>query len=413
MSANEPDRGYAGWRIVWACAASTLFAGIALQTYAIFLRPVSEQFGWTRQSASTGYAMIALVAAMAAPLIGRLIDHFGARRIIIPSLLTTGLAMMSLSALDGSLTYFYVVCAVIGLAAIGASPVACSRVIFGWFDAHRGRALGTMLAGGMVSAIALPPLTVRMITAFGWRTAWFVLGAAIVVISVPIVIARLHERQSTAGTADVDVPGATIAEAIRSRLFWTLIVSIFGAALMMSGAIVHVSAMLTDRGIAPESAALVLSSMGGANLLSRVVSGWLLDRYAAPRVGAIQLIIGAIGGLMMANAHSMPAALIAALLIGGGSGGEIDVNPYLLARYFGLRSLATLYGINWMALGVASAIGPILMGRAFDATRSYTLIFTELATVTLIVAGLMLTLPRNAPVKAPAATGRPAYPARP
>jgi predicted MFS family arabinose efflux permease len=81
------------------------------------------------------------------------------------------------------------------------------------------------------------------------------------------------------------------------------------------------------------------------------------------------------------------------VLIGGGSGGEIDVNPYLLSRYFGLRSLATLYGFNWMALGIGGALGPILMGRAHDATGSYATILTQLAIVTLATAGLFLTLP--------------------
>ena len=393
MISDEQARGYAGWRVVWACAAGSFFAGVPLQTYAIFLRPVAEQFGWTRQAASTGYATLALVAAIAAPLVGRLIDRFGARRIIIPALTVTGLALMSLSVLTASLTQFYVICGVIGLAAIGASPVAYSRVIFGWFDVYRGRALGAMLAGGMVSAIVLPPITVNLIRAFGWRVAWLVLGAAIIGGGVIIVSGFLRERPSPRGTTADDVPGATIGAALRSRLFWTLMVTIFGAALMMSGSIVHVSALLTDRGLTAERAALVMSIMGGANLLSRVVSGWLLDRYAAPRVAALQLTVGAIGGLLMANAETMPAAMTAAFLIGAGSGGEIDVNPYLLARYFGLRSLATLYGFNWMALGIASAIGPILMGRAFDATHSYSLIFTQLAIVTLLAAALMLTLP--------------------
>jgi MFS family permease len=121
----------------------------------------------------------------------------------------------------------------------------------------------------------------------------------------------------------------------------------------------------------------------------------------------VQLIVGATGGLLMATADSLPAAAVAAALIGGGSGGEIDVNPYLLARYFGLRSLATLYGFNWMALGIASAIGPILMGRAFDATGTYTLIVTQLAIVTLLVAGLLLTLPSEVKVQEEAANLRP------
>jgi MFS family permease len=85
--------------------------------------------------------------------------------------------------------------------------------------------------------------------------------------------------------------------------------------------------------------------------------------------------------------------LVAAALIGLGLGGEADVTPYLLARYFGLRSLSTLYGLMWTAYAIGGAIGPVLMGRAFDATRSYTHLLTLLSGVTLISALLMLLLP--------------------
>jgi MFS family permease len=203
----------------------------------------------------------------------------------------------------------------------------------------------------------------------------------------------LQERTPAPGAEGVVVPGTSVAEAIRSRLFWTLIASIFGASMMVSGAIVHTSALLTDRGFTPGLAAAVMSAMGGANLAGRLLTGWLVDRYPAPRVAAVLLTIGATGGLLMANADSIGMAMIAAVLIGGGSGGEIDVNPYLLSRYFGLRSLATLYGFNWMALGTASAIGPLLMGRAHDATGSYAVILSQLAIVTLVTAGLFMTLP--------------------
>jgi MFS family permease len=390
---NENDRGYPGWRVMWACAAAAFFASTPYQVFAVFLLPVSEEFSWSRESVSGAYAVMAVSAAAAAPLVGRLIDRLGARPVIVLSMIGVGLAVTSLSMLTASLTHLYGVSIAIGVSTIGASAVAHSRVIFGWFDVHRGRALGLMLAGGMVSAIVLPPAAVNLIRVFGWRAAWVVLGVLIVVVGVPVVTRFLQERTPMSRADSAVVPGASVAEALRSRLFWTLLASIFGAAMMVSGAIVHTSALLTDRGFTAGLAAGVMSAMGAANLAGRLLTGWLLDRYAGPRVAAVLLTVGATGGLLMANADSIGAAVIAAVLIGGGSGGEIDVNPYLLSRYFGLRSLATLYGFNWMAIGTASAIGPILMGRAHDATGSYAVILSELAIVTLLAAGLLLTLP--------------------
>ena len=85
--------------------------------------------------------------------------------------------------------------------------------------------------------------------------------------------------------------------------------------------------------------------------------------------------------------------VVAAALIGFGMGGEADVTPYVVARYFGLRSFSVLYGLTWTFYAVAGAIGPILMGKAFDATGSYEALLVRLALATLAVAALMLLLP--------------------
>src|SRR6187401_2400955 len=241
---NEHDRGYPGWRVMWACAAAAFFASTPYQVFAVFLLPVSEEFSWSRESASGAYAVMAVSAAAAAPLVGRLIDRIGARPVIVLSMIVVGLAVSSLSMLTASLAHLYGVSIAIGVATIGASAVAHSRVIFGWFDVHRGRALGLMLAGGMVSAIVLPPAAVNLIRAFGWRAAWVVLGMLIVVVGVSLVSRFLQERTAMSDAESAMVQGASVAEALRSRLLWTLMATIFGAAMMVSGAIVHTSALL-------------------------------------------------------------------------------------------------------------------------------------------------------------------------
>src|SRR6185436_6673316 len=231
---NENDRGYPGWRVMWACAAAAFFASTPYQVFAVFLLPVSGEFSWSRESASGAYAVMAVSAAAAAPLVGRLIDRIGARPVILLSMTVVGLAVASLSMLTASLSHLYGVSIAIGVATIGASAVAHSRVIFVWFDVHRGRARGLMVAGGMGSAIVLPPAAVNLIRFFGWRAAWFVLGMLIVVVGVPLVAKFLQDRTRVSGAGGVVVPGASVAEAIRSRLFWTLMATIFGASMMVS-----------------------------------------------------------------------------------------------------------------------------------------------------------------------------------
>ena len=189
------------------------------------------------------------------------------------------------------------------------------------------------------------------------------------------------------------LPGATVEAALRSWIFWVMIAVIGAAAVAFNAVVVHLVALLTDRGIPPARAALTLSMMGGAGLVGRLLTGWLIDHYRATHVSAALLVLAAAGIVVLSNAASFNAALLAAAMIGFGMGGELDVTPFLLSRYFGLRSLSTLYGFTWMAMGSGAAAGSVLMGRAFDASGSYDLMLLQLAATTLGVGLLMLSLP--------------------
>jgi MFS family permease len=181
---------------------------------------------------------------------------------------------------------------------------------------------------------------------------------------------------------------------VRSRIFWIIVTELFLISISQNGAITHLSALLTDRGIAAGKAALAVSAMGAAILAGRILTGWLLDRYFAPRVAVCLFALSALGTFLLAGAHSFPLGMCAAALIGFGMGGEGDVTPYLLSRYFGLKSFSTLYGFTWTAYAIAGAVGPVIMGRAFDATGSYRSLLMQLALMTLVAASLMLFLPR-------------------
>ena len=93
------------------------------------------------------------------------------------------------------------------------------------------------------------------------------------------------------------------------------------------------------------------------------------------------------------RANSFSAACLAAALIGIGAGGEAAITPYLLTRYFGLRSFSTLYGVTW-TFYAAAAIGPVILGRAFDSTGSYTSLLVILAAALAFMAAMNLFLPR-------------------
>jgi MFS family permease len=167
--------------------------------------------------------------------------------------------------------------------------------------------------------------------------------------------------------------------------------------LALNGVVVHLPALLVDRGLPASQAVAVMSAMGGASVAGRLLTGWLIDRFDAKHVSFVLLAIAAVGAYLLADASSFSMGTIAAVCIGFGTGGEADVIPYLLSRYFGIQALATLFGVIWTAVGLASTAGPILMARAFDATGSYASVLSALSVGVIAAAGLMLTLPPYRP----------------
>jgi MFS family permease len=403
---DESNPRYEGWRVVAASGGAVFFASAPFHTFAVFLKPITEEFRWTREEASSAFGVLAMGAALAAPVLGRLLDRFGARRVILPSLAVSGAAVASLVALTPALWHLYVVFAVLGLATIGTSPVAHSRAVFSWFERRRGRALGCMLAGAALAGIILPPLIQWIVRTAGWRAAWLTMGSLTLAIGVTAAIRFIRERPAPNGIT-AHGTGFTVGEALRTRVFWTLVTVVFGSTLALNAATVHISALLTDRGVSASQAAFAISVMNGASLAGRLLTGLLLDRFHAARVSIVLLAIAATGTLILSGAETFAVAAVAAVFIGFGAGGEMDVTPYLLSRFFGFRAMSTLYGLNWTAWGLGAMVGPILMGRAFDATGSYQTVLVELSIVTLAASALMFTVPYKQAGSASVATASP------
>jgi MFS family permease len=134
--------------------------------------------------------------------------------------------------------------------------------------------------------------------------------------------------------------------------------------------------------------------LGGSSLIGRIGIGWLLDRFFGARVALVVNLITAAGIFMLARATNFPTGCFAAALIGVGAGGEAAITPYLLTRYFGLRAFSTLYGLTWTFYAAAGAIGPVILGRAFDSTGSYAALLAVLAVGLSMAAAMNLLLPK-------------------
>lgn len=398
---DESSLRFEGWRVAAASAVGVFFSTLPFYLFAFLLKPLASELSGSRAEVAAAYGVMTAAAALSAPWIGRLLDRRSARWVVVPGLALSGVALAALAALAPGRWPFRAVFALLGCAASGTSALGYSRAVATWFDRRRGMALALVVGGAAAGGVVHPPAIQALVRLAGWRGACLASGGAVLALALPVVLRFVRERTPARGGATEGAAGARVGEALRSRAFWILVVLVFGGAIASHAAIVHLSALLTDRGVPGPRAALAVSALGGAALAGRLLTGWLLDRLPAPRIALGLMATAALGTYLLASAESFALGVVAALLLGFGTGGEHDVTPYLLSRYFGLRSLSTLYGLTWTAVGLAGAAGPILMGRAFDATGSYGAVLVRLSAGMLGAAALLLALPPCDPRRPP------------
>ena len=399
---------YRGWWVVMVSGIGLMlhYGPVISGTFGVFLKPLSEEFGWSRTEISLGFSLSTLVLSAALPIIGRLVDRFGARRVTVPSLLLFGLGVVSFSILLPKLWHFYAIYVLLGVVGSGTTPVSFSKVISQWFDRRRGIALGLIAAGSSLGSFVLPPFAHSLIDAVGWRQAYFLLGVLVIAVTVPVVALFLRDTPQMVGLSpdsDRESPGAASEPAVaeqglsnreawRRGTFWLIVVAFFLMSLSFHGCFIHLVPMLMDRGIPGRQAALAISLLAVGSMTGRLGAGYLLDRFFGPRVAVALFCLATAGILLLWSGLGGGWAFLAAMLLGLGMGAEGDIVPYLLSRYFGLRAFGEIYGYAFTAFVLGAVIGPLVMAASFDFTGSYQLVLGVSVASTLMATGLMTRL---------------------
>lgn len=361
-------------------------------TFSLFLRPVSEEFGWGRDAMSTAVLIAFTVTTALYPLVGRMVDRRGARPVVLPGVILLGAAVMSLSLLRGSALQFDLQFFLVAAAGTLVSGVVYGRALAGVFTGSRGKALGICLGvGGGLGAALSPPFAHLLIEHLGWRSAYIGLGLVPVVVAFPLVYFLLRDERpalpALAHTAAAPVQfGLTVAQAIRQPCLWLIFVAIFLSCFANNGLLVHLAPLLTDRGITLGVATAALSTVAIATSVGQFASGFLLDRINSPRVGIPFALSVLVGLLLIDHGSSSAAMLCGVAFFGLGIGSEYSLMPYYISRYFGLRGFGQLYGGIYAFASIAGGLGPFLMGRVFEGTHSYR------AALTVFEAGIVLTI---------------------
>ena len=168
FNTHSPPLFY-GWLITAAAAVGLCFgyAGSVIYGFSSFILPLSAEFGWSRRDIGLAFSFMVVTVFLMSPLMGVLLDRYGARRCLLTGTLLFGLFLSSLYLLSPDIRHFYATFVLLGLSGTATTAICYSRLLVSWFEKRKGWALGLALTGTGVGAMIVPPLVQAIIQTAG------------------------------------------------------------------------------------------------------------------------------------------------------------------------------------------------------------------------------------------------------
>jgi MFS family permease len=325
----------------------------------------------------------------AAPLIGRMVDRHGARKVIATGGLIGGLGYASLNPMT-SIWQFYSSYAAIGIGMSAIMSIPSSAVVSNWFEKRRGLAIGIMSTGVGVGGLTLAPLIGGyFIPHFGWRASYLVL-AGFMVLVIPVALLVIKTKPADMGlypdgrkspesvaTNEVLLPpstGSTLKMALVTSTFWLIVICFLIGGFSRIGLMQNQVPYMEDIGFPVATAAATLGIVGLGSAIGKFVFGWLCDRIPAKYAGAIGLGLHAVSIVMLINIDPTTPLIVIwlySLIMGIGVGGWLPTLSMLISTNFGLASYGTIFGMAILIHNIGTATGPLMAGYMYDTMNTY------------------------------------------
>lgn len=413
-----------GWVIVGVTfLIGATEAGAFQNILSVFLKPMTETFGWSRAAVSGTMAFGSICAGIIAPFFGPILDRHGPRLVAFGAVLVLSAGLVSIAFIN-HIWQLYLFFGVGRMVAVGILSLVITVSISNWFVRLRGRAMGIAWLGPRVGTAVLPALAQYFILTQGWRFAWAGLGVVVFLMSgIPALFFLRRKPEdfgllpdgdrvdsgtgpggnptvSGSGTKPIWVsesdPVWTRKQAARSSAFWMLTAINSLYPLIQAGTNFHLFPFMTDQGMSETRAIVLISSFAIFGSLGAVSCGFLAERFS-PKL--LLTINGFASGVVFFGFFT---AVNAGVIEGGGftllmaltavhgilHGGRMPLFSIIWAEYFGRSSLGSIYSFSSPFRFTANAVGPIFAALFFDTTGSYSIPF-HLFTVLFLIAGII------------------------
>lgn len=398
MSGNEPTRIFYGWWVVAAAFLNFFFViGIIFYGFPIFYTSFVDALGFTRAQVTQGFFLGFLLIGLPSGLVaGAMIDRIGARWVIVTGAVFVGISLLLMARMT-KLWQYEALCVLEVLGYVLAGPIANQVLVARWFRARRGRAMGIAYLGLGSGGVVAPLLINYLIRAYGWRHTLEIISIALMAILFPVGIwvtrstpeesGLVPDGEATSNPENPETVAGTssgVTEAAKTANFWLILAGSTLAIGAIGAVIQHFVLFLKDQGYSTTVAAKFFTGLVMASLAGRILVGYAVDKVSKKNAMALfYFLIGA--SVLLLSAAKMPAAVwIFAVIFGFSMGADYMLVSLVTAECFGTRALGKLLALIIMGYSLGQWGFPWIVGRIFDAKRSYDLAWRAVAIAGMI-----------------------------
>ncbi len=398
-SSKDAPRFFYGYVIVFVAFSLQVFGWGVFNSFGVFFKPLETEFVWSRAVVSSAMSFGFLVAGFASILMGELNDRFGPRLIMTGGGVLLGLGYLLMSTVSALWEYYLYCTVIIGIGISGTDVVVLSTTAR-WFIKKRSMLTGIIKVGTGVGMMVMPLFINRLVTNYGWRTSFLILGVIILIFYVALSQCLVRDPakmglspdgvkdEEPANHTSVEV-GLTIKEAVRTSQLWKICAVYSFLMFSIATIMFHIVPIAIDLGISAANAANVLATVGSVSIAGRFVMGAAGDKIGTKSSLVICFLFLLSGLIWLQFSTTLWMLLLFAVIHGFAHGGFFALISPLLADFFGTRSHGAIFGVLTFISGIGSAVGPVMAGYMFDTTGSYERVFLVLTGMS--IAGLVAT----------------------
>ncbi len=392
------------WRLVVSAFAGSALAAIYSYSLGVTIAPLEQEFGWTRAQITSGFFVVSLFSVLFSFFMGLIIDRIGPRRIAIFGVILHCFALALLSQAGPSILLWWAHWALIAVSILCIKPTVWVTAISSMFHLQRGLAFGVVLSATGFISFGIPSLTLKLISTYGWRDMYLILGGASALVVLPLVVFwfksdadkpvdRAAGKSGQVSKGSVQRPGLSVKQGFTSANFYLLACGGFAMSFATVAMTINMVPILMSKAMVASTAAIIAGALGLSQIVGRLTGGYLLDRFNAKMVAALSVLLPAFTSLILLH---FPAqwgfALTAAILLGFAAGAEMDAVAYLCGKCFGLANFAALFGAFTGILTLGFGLGPVMGSFIYDKTGSYDALLWGVIPLSIVSSLLFLKL---------------------